>query len=617
MGSFVFNANRRAIKAYQPQLLPCLHDNSLPSCFSEPANTEWTEVTTVPPPPGVVEIPLKYVVILGLANAELVQEFIQTHLSCLHRFIVVEPDSRIFSAAMELLDWTEMLSHPRILWFAGDAIAALEAQLREEIAAIGTWGARVFQCARQAESENEIFQSYRESIARITRLAHENSQVQIAKGKIIQENIVRNLPRIVSSMTLDHWQGQLAGVPAVIVGAGPSLNKNVHCLREAPEGTLIVAVDTALRPLLRQGIEPHFIVSCDPLTLNLRHFEGVNGLGEAVYAYLPETNAGILEQYPQHNRLLCLHDWQSKAIQYMYPDYARRARFQRGMNVGFCAFSLARQLECSPIILVGLDMAIAPGGRSHAEGTGNVSDIVVSDDGTQARFQGNVNTEAQPVIQVEGYYGQPVLTFTYFYQVLLLFEREMARTSVPVIDATEGGARKRGALPMPLQEALADLKPDGDLIGQLSRVCNASTPSIPEGYATQLNRLQQGLAVTILQLHTGLQRLEQWERKCREFPTPPDEDRRLMEFFLQRWNAILYSEELDTALDIALAPWRYMTRRAILPEPMAVSEQAAWWRARLRVWFPGLAQDLRRFAGIYTLSIQRLNNALTSGGPKQ
>lgn len=42
----------------------------------------------------------------------------------------------------------------------------------------------------------------------------------------------------------------------IVVAAGPSLNKNINELKKAKGKSLIIAVDTALKPLLRAGIVP-------------------------------------------------------------------------------------------------------------------------------------------------------------------------------------------------------------------------------------------------------------------------------------------------------------------------------------------------------------------------
>ena len=43
---------------------------------------------------------------------------------------------------------------------------------------------------------------------------------------------------------------------AILVAAGPSLNKNIQMLKKAKNRLFILAVDTAVKPLIKAGIKP-------------------------------------------------------------------------------------------------------------------------------------------------------------------------------------------------------------------------------------------------------------------------------------------------------------------------------------------------------------------------
>ena len=51
------------------------------------------------------------------------------------------------------------------------------------------------------------------------------------------------------------------------------LDRNLDDLKALEGGALIVAVDTAVRPLLTAGIRPHMAVSVDPSEVNARHLK--------------------------------------------------------------------------------------------------------------------------------------------------------------------------------------------------------------------------------------------------------------------------------------------------------------------------------------------------------
>ena len=54
-----------------------------------------------------------------------------------------------------------------------------------------------------------------------------------------------------------------------------SLDKNVHFLAQVQEKAVIIAVDTVLPTLLKNGIRPHFLTSIDPNNLTYEKFSDV------------------------------------------------------------------------------------------------------------------------------------------------------------------------------------------------------------------------------------------------------------------------------------------------------------------------------------------------------
>ena len=64
--------------------------------------------------------------------------------------------------------------------------------------------------------------------------------------------------------------------PGILVAAGPSLNKNIQELKKAKGKAFIVAVDTAIKPLLQEGILPDMFAIVDAeKPLDLVKIEGI------------------------------------------------------------------------------------------------------------------------------------------------------------------------------------------------------------------------------------------------------------------------------------------------------------------------------------------------------
>src|SRR5512145_3078123 len=96
----------------------------------------------------------------------------------------------------------------------------------------------------------------------------------VGKAEIFLDNFVKNLLKAARAPGIAKFAGKFSGIPAVIVSAGPSLDKNIHELRGWEQNALILSTDTALKPLLAAGIEPHFVLTGDPSPVNYRHIQG-------------------------------------------------------------------------------------------------------------------------------------------------------------------------------------------------------------------------------------------------------------------------------------------------------------------------------------------------------
>lgn len=135
--------------------------------------------------------------------------------------------------------------------------------------------------------------------------------------------------------------GSMKGVPAVIIGAGPSLEKNGHLLREWKDKALLIATGSAIQsmdvePDLAIALDPHLPVMRKrfgqvPLCLQSRmHPDNWRGVtGEALY--LPDSH-------------FAFESWLTNSTP-----------IDAGWTAGTAGVAVAKELGCDPIILIGMD----------------------------------------------------------------------------------------------------------------------------------------------------------------------------------------------------------------------------------------------------------------------
>ena len=172
-------------------------------------------------------------------------------------------------------------------------------------------------------------------------------------------NLARNFPTVLESFYPDSIINTFQKKPAIVVAAGPSLDKNVERLVELNDRAVLLCVDTAAKTLLPLGIKPHFIVTSDPTPENARHFDSVDIPDETVFAYAPDCCPEIVERYREAPRKLCLLDesnWYNERLRQLLN---LKMLLPRPMHVGEAAVRLAIAMGCDPIVFVGLDLAIS------------------------------------------------------------------------------------------------------------------------------------------------------------------------------------------------------------------------------------------------------------------
>lgn len=274
-------------------------------------------------------------------------------------------------------------------------------------------------------------------LLRLYRTLHLDRATALSFGELWAFNLLRSLPVIARSPGVKNLYGPFAGRPGIIVAAGPSLDKNIHLLAEVKNKALILATGTALKAILRVGVEPDLVVTIDPSEANYRHFQGVI-VSEAALIFEPRAHYKIAAEYagptfvgPAEGcawlREVCGEDL---------------GLVWSGGSVANVAFSVAYLMGLNPIIFIGQDLAYGDG-CTHS---------------CLLHHQEPVDWEKKNgFIPVEGNLGGIVYTKSTWLSFLEWFERVFATIhDRTIINATEGGARIKGAQVTTFQQAIRD-----------------------------------------------------------------------------------------------------------------------------------------------------------------
>lgn len=227
--------------------------------------------------------------------------------------------------------------------------------------------------------------------------------------------------------------------PAILVAAGPSLNKNIQELKQAKNKAFILAVDTAIKPMLKAGIVPDAFFTVDPhKVLKLVEIEGADQIPVIAAA---SARHALLER--QKGKKIFFFDGCVLPAHIYNMNQKDFWDVSTGGSVACSCFSLLYKMGFDTIILVGQDLAYT-GQKSHADGT----------------FQESMPVEnTKNMIMVKGNYEEQVPTLPNLRMYLDWFNRYITgakkQDHIRVINATEGGAWIDGTELMTLKDAIA------------------------------------------------------------------------------------------------------------------------------------------------------------------
>ena len=186
-------------------------------------------------------------------------------------------------------------------------------------------------------------------------------------NQVWQRNFLRNQEVIQKNPGVIALKNRFRDIPCIVVGAGPSLDKNIRYLRKACERAVILCCDAALKPLLSHGIVPHFVLVLDPQEEIARFLSNV-----------PQKGITLVVPTIVHPNILEL--WKEEILFFnkFAPDIPTLVEIQKmvpqigiltpGGTVLSVTYDLAFQAGCNPILFAGQDLSY-PKKNSHSHGT--------------------------------------------------------------------------------------------------------------------------------------------------------------------------------------------------------------------------------------------------------
>lgn len=395
---------------------------------------------------------IKQIVLIGTGSGRVIQRILDV-LNPL-RLVVIEPNSESLLALFNQQDFSQPIQQKQLYFGVGNTIQSLGMGLKNVKTSLAAHGYQILINPEVYIESSPDIQPIVQTIQLIIEQESLFLRMRLARADLCQLNLIQNLPAMLESISIDSLTNICVGKSALIIAAGPSLDESLEEIKQVKDRFIIFAVDTAVRTLLKKSIHPHIVVTTDPTKDNAKHFDGVVLDQNTVTAFIPDCQTLNIQRYKSHPHKLCLFDDSTHLTYWMQKYLGFKTIVKRPLNVSEAAVRLAVHMGFETIVFSGLDLAIpAVGGNTHSCDAAHSFAIQEMDEG-KIRIQKHDGSEDWlPVVEVDGWNEERVLTYPSFQMYLREMEIIIHEFKKNWVDCTKYGAKKKGCRRLQLSDA--------------------------------------------------------------------------------------------------------------------------------------------------------------------
>ncbi|MEM9175866.1 MAG: 6-hydroxymethylpterin diphosphokinase MptE-like protein [Myxococcota bacterium] len=399
----------------------------------------------------MAEAPADIMVAVGFGLGEQFAPYLEHNPATL---IIYEPSLARLKAALSRLSISELVATHRDLYFASDPV-----QLTRFLNARYTPGLRMRVFPHPA-----VLRLDQEAVAEAVKATRNAKDVVDVQRLTSIEMLMpwawvtaRNGRRIAETPQFGQLSDAFEGKPAVVVAAGPSLDKQLALLEEIQERVVVIGIGQTTGALRDAGIDADFVHVLESRDVS-HQLTDAGETSDLIVAPSADADPAIFD-VPSRAKFTVTSS--GGALGVWIAEATGEKHFSiGGGTVAQGAVGMAMMLGCNPIALIGQDLAFTDG-RRYAKGTAyDYVGVEMKEDG-KCRFDG-INEKAeilnepapepenggladQRVVWVDGWEeGEKVPTWRAYASFLEQY-RDIGLAfqayGISLINCTEGGAR--------------------------------------------------------------------------------------------------------------------------------------------------------------------------------
>jgi len=378
--------------------------------------------------------------------------YIASRFKNVKQIVIIEPSLQLFDMVLHECDLNKLVKMPRQ--------TKLSFVVNKPAATAGLW---TFQAVRfQAKVEfvahltyrgifSDYYQNYCNFMADWFRLQRLEFATIKSSMQVWLHNTVKNIA--IPAYHCEVLQDLFRGKPAILVSAGPSLEKHIHLLADAQHKAVIVAVGTAIKVLDKAGVRPHFYAAMDAGSEEKTNIFDQLATTDIPLLFANQLQSDITANYPGPRiRIVKSDEYLARYVCELADQPLNIV--DGGPSIANMILHFLCAMQCSTVIFIGQDMCFKDD-KIHATGGEKIQDEY-----------------EQQLMTVQDILGQEVKTLPNYFVIKGGLEASIIQNpAIKFINATEGGLGITGAGNRRLADVLAELTPlDQPFTAELSRI---------------------------------------------------------------------------------------------------------------------------------------------------
>ncbi|MBB6632582.1 motility associated factor glycosyltransferase family protein [Cohnella thailandensis] len=437
-------------------------------------------------------------------------------------FYLYEPDAELFRISLATENMADILCHPNLKALSVGLTAEAKRQLIYPICTHAQGACAFLYIPYYARTNEEEISTLREEFPTFVSEFKVNYSTRNRYKEQWLQNRLNHLATNLSSVPLRVLKDRFMGVPAVIVGSGPSLTEAVEGIKTLHDQCLIIAAGTSIQPLLHHGIKPHIVVMADGGAIVEKVFTDSESRTVPML-YSPTTNYRVTDV--MRGGLIHYYDTSDLVSKHYMEISEEDPVLRSSASVTGLAIQAAVYMGCQEVVFAGQDFSF-PGEVHYAPGV------------THFGEQGQKWVVSKADVLVENVCGTHNRT-TASYAVLLRNTVEIISLypNTRFINTSSVGARINGAEQMPIEEYIRETS-------RLPAFISFDFNFMAEGYGQErvasINKRVEGMPADLASYHQELIGIRKLITKLAEWSrTNPDKCARALEAIEDKWSSVV------------------------------------------------------------------------------